>query len=449
MLALLASAKLAQRLGGVTFHMFKSLIPLAALLASVFILLLGNGLHGTVVPIRAGLENFSSLSIGFVGASYYLGYVAGCLWSPYAVKRVGHIRAFTVMASVASSAILAQAILLDENSWILLRFVTGFCFAGLYVVIESWLNERSSGENRGQILSIYQITNLVALTLGQQLLNVASTSGFILFALSSILISVALVPVALTTSMAPAPLTKVRLRPGWVFKTSPVGAIGCLAVGFVSGAFWSLAPIYAQGSNLSISEIAVFMSVTIVGGAISQWPLGRLSDVIDRRYVVLVCCFGGAVSGIVMAIFGASSNNMLLALSFFFGCFSFPLYSVCVAHANDYVSSDDFVTMSAGLLLIFGIGAVIGPVLGSFLVSLAGQGMLFVFTASVHLLMAVFTIARIYLKTPVPAAERDNFAHLAGAMTAEALSVDPRSTQNIDQQSVVSADVIQQESVGN
>ncbi len=407
--------------------MFKSIAPVFALLASVFILLLGNGLHGTIIPIRAEIESFSPIAIGLVGASYYLGYVAGCIWAPHAVKRVGHIRAFTIMASIASSAMLAHAIVLNEGSWTFFRFVTGVCFAGLYVVIESWLNERSTGESRGQILSIYQITNLMALTLGQQLLNVASISGFVLFAVSSILVSLALVPVALTTSMAPAPLTKVDLRLGWVFRTSPVGAIGCLAVGFVSGAFWSLSPIYAQASLLSIPEIALFMSVTIVGGVVAQWPLGRLSDAIDRRHVVIVCCLGAASAGITMSIFGSSSNIMLLVLSFLFGSFAFPLYSICVAHANDYVSSDDFVAMSSGLLLTFGIGAVVGPVLGSALMSVAGQNWLFVYTAAVHLLMAAFTIMRINIKTAVPAAERENFSPLAGAMTAEALNVDPRS----------------------
>ena len=427
--------------------MVAAIFPIAALLLSVFILLLGSGLHGTIVPIRANVESFSPLAIGVLGASYYVGYVVGCIGCPYAVKRVGHIRAFTAFGAVASVASLTHALMIDEVTWWVLRFLTGICFAGLYMVIESWLNERSTAKNRGRVLSVYQIINLSALALGQQLLNVANPGSFELFGISSILISLALVPIALSTAMAPAPLKAVRIRLKWLYSVSPVGVIGCASVGMVNGAFWTLAPVFAQRSLLSISEIATFMSVSIIGGALLQYPLGLLSDQIDRRWTIIIACIGGALVGAGLTLFSGTSGLVLLVLSCAYGGFAFPLYALCMAHANDSAENEDFVDISSGLLLVYGIGAVAGPLLAASVMEVAGPASLFSYTAIIHLLAALFAYYRMKKRVALAPAERDNF--VAVPLTTPAISEivplapeEPISTaeENTDLESSTSAE---------
>lgn len=400
--------------------MIAAVLPIAALLLSVFVLLLGNGLHGTMLPIRANIESFSSLAIGVLGASYFLGYVVGCFGCPYAVKRVGHIRAFITFGTMASAAAIAHALIIDEMIWWVLRFLTGVCFAGLYMVIESWLNERSTVENRGRVLSVYQIVNLGALALGQQLLNLANPETFKLFGISSILVSLALIPVALSTAMAPAPLKAVRVRLKWLYGISPVGVIGCAAVGLANGAFWALGPVFAQRSLLSVPEIATFMSATIIGGAILQYPLGRLSDQIDRRWTIIIACIGAAAVGAALTLFSGVSGTALLVLSCAYGGFAFPLYALCIAHANDAAGPEDFVDVSSGLLLVFGIGAVAGPLAASAAMEFGGHAALFSYTATIHLAAALFAYYRMKKRLAIAPDDRENF--VAVPLTTPAVS---------------------------
>jgi len=403
---------------------FRTITPIAALLLSVFILFLGNGLQGTIVPIRGGFEAFTSVELGILGAVYYAGFTIGCLVGPWAVKRAGHIRAFAVFTTVASSSAILHAMFVDPLPWYFFRGLTGLCFAGIFMVIESWLNENSSNENRGQVLSIYQIVSLGALTGGQLLLNIANPGGFELFAVITVLISLAIVPVSLTTATQPAPIQQFRLR--WLYRISPVGAMGCLTVGFANGSFWGLAPVFAQRSELSLEQISFFMSAAIIGGALLQWPLGRLSDRIDRRYVVTIACVSGALAGIGLAYVGGRSFETLLGLGLLFGGFAFPLYSLCIAHANDMVEPGDRVDVSSGLLLIFGIGAVLGPFIASAVMDLAGHRAMFLYTAAVHLMMAVFTIYRTRRRDAVVPAERDDFVAVP-LSTPEVFAIDPRT----------------------
>jgi len=411
---------------------FRLITPIAALLLSVFILFLGNGLQGTILPIRGGFEAFSSVELGILGAIYYAGFTIGCLVGPWAVRRAGHIRAFAVFTTVASSSAIGHAMFVDPLAWYFFRGLTGLCFAGIFMVIESWLNENSSNENRGQVLSIYQIVSLGALTGGQLLLNAANPGGFELFAVITVLISLAIVPVSLTTASQPAPIQQFRLRLRWLYRISPVGAMGCLTVGFANGAFWGLAPVFAQRSELTLEQISYFMSAAIIGGALFQWPLGRLSDRIDRRHVIAIACVSGAMAGVGLAYVGGGSFESLLALGLVFGGFAFPLYSLCIAHANDMVEPQDRVDVSSGLLLIFGIGAVLGPFIASAVMDLAGHRAMFVYTAAVHLMMAVFTLYRTRQREAVAPADRDDFV-IVPPSSPEVFAIDPRTpTEDTD-----------------
>lgn len=408
--------------------MTRAIAPVAALLASAAILLMGNGLQGTLLPVRAQLEAFSAVSIGVLGSAYFLGFALGCVLGPFAVRRVGHIRAFTAMVSIASTTALAHALFLEPLVWWALRLVTGFCFAALYMIIESWLNEKATNENRGQIFSVYTIINLTVITAGQMMLILYSPAAFPLFALTSILVSLAAVPVALTTAPAPAPLASVRIRPTHLYRLSPVGFVGALAVGLANGSFWSLGPLFAQSKELTTTGIALFMSIAVIAGAAGQWPLGHLSDRWDRRHAILIACAGAGVGALGMTLVVPFWSHGLFLFCALFGAFAFPVYALAAAHINDYVEADGFVEASSGLLLLYAAGAVIGPVVASALIRAIGPVGLFVFTAGVHVAMAGFTVYRMGRRAEPAEEERARFVD--SLIVAQTVStVDPLSPE--------------------
>jgi len=392
--------------------MIATLAPVSALLLSVVFLLMGNGLQGTLLPVRAQLELFSTTDIGILGSFYFLGFAAGCYFGPLVVRRAGHIRTFAAMVSLASTATLVHVLVLEPVFWWPVRAITGFCFAVLYMVIESWLNEKSTNETRGTVFSIYTVINLFVLTVGQMMLTLADPKAFPLFAVASILVSIAALPVALTKSPAPAPIASVQIRIRYLFKSSPVGVVGALVVGFANGSFWSLAPVFAQSNSAvaGTSGIAIFMSISVIAGAMAQWPFGWLSDRIDRRKVIVIVCVGAAAMGIGMAVLGQRWENAAYVFSFLFGLFAFPLYAICAAHMNDSVEEGGFVEAAGGLLLLYGTGAVIGPILASASMRLVGGEGLYFFTAVAHMAMAGFAIYRLGRRERRPEAEREPFA---------------------------------------
>lgn len=391
--------------------MIRTVAPFAALLLSVAILLMGNGLQGTLLPVRAQLEFFSTFDIGIMGSAYFLGFAAGCYLGAYVVRRAGHIRTFTAMVSLASAVALAHALVVSPVFWWPLRAVTGFCFAVLYMVIESWLNERSDNRTRGLVFSVYTIINLTVVTLGQMMLVLASPTAFTLFAAASILVSLAALPVAMTTSPVPGPVQTVKIRPVYLYRISPVGFCGALAVGLANGSFWSLGPVFAQSNLLhaGTTGIAVFMSLAVIAGAVGQWPLGFSSDRMDRRRVIVVACLGAALAGLGMVFLASRLDYGIFIFSVLFGAFAFPLYSLSAAHMNDSVEHGGFVEASSGLLLLYGAGAVVGPLIASAAMRFIGAPGLFAFTAAVHVVMGVFTLYRMRRRPPRAVAEREPF----------------------------------------
>lgn len=389
--------------------MLSIIAPVGALLLAVAFLLMGNGLQSTLLPVRAQIESFSTLSIGIMGSAYYVGFALGCLYCPHVVRAVGHIRAFTAMVAVASTVALLHILFLAPAVWWPLRGLTGFCFAGLYLVIESWLNDRATNQTRGTIIGIYTFVNLTVITVGQFMITLYDPAGFALFALASILVSLAAVPLALTRSSAPAPVAVVRLRPKHLYGLSPVGVVGCGLVGLANGAFFSLGPLYATGRGLDLASLATYMGFTVLGGALAQWPFGRLSDSRDRRQVIALVCGLAVLAGLALAIFGSLWTRAIYPLTVLFGAFAFPLYAICVAHANDKMPRDEFVELSSGLLLANGVGSAIGPILASAAMSAIGPSGLFVYTALIHAAMLVYVLHRIRLRAPAPQEERGNF----------------------------------------
>ena len=375
----------------------RALSPVAALLFSAAILLSGQGLQFTLLPVRASLEEFSTLAIGTMGAAYFLGFTVGCLKSGELLRRVGHIRVFLAMSAIASAAPLIHGLVVEPVVWGVLRFLTGFCLASLYIVIESWLNERSTNANRGVVFSTYSMITLTMMAAGQMMNLLYNPTGLQLFVIASILFSIGAVPIALSDSPSPDQPASTKTDIRELFRTSPSGTVGCFAVGLANGAFWGLAPVYGSAIGDAVSTAAWFMAAAIIGGAILQWPLGLLSDSLGRRKILVAVCLLGSAAGLALALlaphFGIVS---VIVLGGVWGAFAFPLYSIVVAYANDYADHGEYVKVSAGLLLVYGIGAIIGPFVASALITIRGGDGLFLFTAAVHILLIGFVAYRFF-----------------------------------------------------
>ena len=387
----------------------QSMLSVSALMTSVAVLLMGNGLLGTLIPVRANLDSFAGIDIGILGSCYFIGFTLGCLTAPALIARVGHIRTYLAFVAVAAISALVHALASDVWAWWLMRGTTGFSFSVLFIVIESWLNERSDNTTRGTVLSIYMVINLTVLMLGQLMLTLGDPRSFSLFAMSAILFLLAALPIAMTSAQSPNPIPLVRPRLLRLYRLSPVGSIVCFAVGLANGAFWSIGPVFAMDRGLGTPGIALFMSAIVFGGAIGQWPLGRLSDKVDRRYVILAACVSAGLCGMVLSHGISGDRQTLVMLGFLFGAFALPLYALAVAHANDFTGPDDYVETSSSLLLLLGLGSSIGPTLSSVLDTLTERNELFSYTCAVHILLAGFVAWRITRRASIADDEKGDF----------------------------------------
>jgi MFS family permease len=346
-------------------------LRLTSLLTGVTLLLLGSGLLGTLLAIRGGQEGYSSTALGLVMSAYFAGFLIGTHLAPRLVQRIGHIRAFSLFASAASVVAILHGLALDPWAWALGRVITGICLVGLYTVIESWLNAESPSALRGRVFALYMAINLLALAAGQFLILIADIGDLVLFAWVSILFSASLIPVTLTRFGPPPLVMAVRVRLRELLLVAPVGMAGAGVSGVMMGAFWGMGPLYAQQLGFDVPGVAVFMSLTVLAGAVLQWPLGLWSDRVDRRRVIALASAGAAVAAVLAAAFTAPGWPVLLAMAVF-GGFSFPIYSLAVAHLNDFIAPEQMLEAAAGLLMIYGVGAMIGPTLVGTMMRVAG-----------------------------------------------------------------------------
>ncbi len=401
--------------------------PVASLLAGVALLMLGNGLFLTLVPLRADLEGFGAAWIGAIGAAYFTGFVLGCYLVPPLVAQVGHIRVYAAVAALGAIVPLLHSLALTPVAWIVFRIVLGLCISGLYMVIESWLNAASTRRNRGTVFSAYIAIHLASVTAGQYLILIASPGGSVLFSVATILFALAVVPVCL--SRAPTPPLPVKARPDLrkLWRNSQVAVVGCMTNGMANGAVWSLAPLYAKSLDLSLTGIAAFVSIAILGGAFVQYPLGRLSDRLpDRRWLIAALCAVATCAGLVLLLGTALPLPAVYAAYFLFGAAAFSVYGFSVAHANDHAEPGDFVEISAGLLVIFGVGAVVGPLLASGLMEALGSRYLFMFTCVVHGAVAVWTLWRMKQRDAIAPEDRENYVPMIRT-SPNAFAFDPRA----------------------
>lgn len=382
------------------------------LLVSAGILLGANGLIGTLIAVRASIEGFPDASIGLMGTAYFLGFFGGCLTTARLIVRAGHIRVFAAFCALAAIGSFGFVLIVDVYAWIVIRCLIGFCFSGLSMVVESWLNERAASGDRARILSLYRIVDLGAVTGGQFLMPLVGVDDFHIFAVAAILFTAALVPICLSRATSPPPPSNTKLRPSWVWCLSPVAAAGCITLGLTNGAFRTVGPVYAQIMGLSVDQVALFMSLSIAAGALLQYPLGWLSDWTDRRVALLLATGGAAASSLSLALSGGNSSSAILIGGFLFGGFALPLYSLSAAHANDHAKSGEFMELAAGLTLFYALGASIGPLVSALIIDRYGAPAFFIYTASLHGFFVLFVLYRMTRRAGVPVALRSRFVAL-------------------------------------
>ncbi|OJF94539.1 MFS transporter [Pararhizobium antarcticum] len=407
----------------------KNLLPVAALLLGTLFLFLGNGLHSLLLPVRGTTEGYSTTLLGLLGTSWASGFVLGCVLAPKVVQRIGHVRAFSGFTALLAIIALLTGLLVDPVWWVVLRAVTGFSTAGTSMIIESWLNERATNESRGAIFSLYIAITLMGVVGGQLLIPFGDTSTALFFMICGIVYCLAMLPTLLSTAASPQPLKQVSMDLRGLYRNSPISFLGILLIGISNGAYGTLGAVFGRQAGLTDSNVALMMSTTIFAGAVMQFPAGRLSDRIDRRYVLAALSCIAAVAGLSIFLVEPSSVLMLMVLVGIYGATANALYPIAVSHANDFATPEDFVKISGGLLLLYGIGTIIGPTIGGPIMTATGPYGLFMITACAHVLITIYAIFRSRMRAAVPASERDAYSVVnPGTMaTPESLQLSPRA----------------------
>lgn len=410
--------------------MLSAFSSVRSLLLAIFMLMAGGGFMATLLGVRLERAGSSALVVGVVGTAYFLGLVLGSTRAGLLVARVGHIRAFAAFVSVFSVSTLSYAIHMDPVLWAALRLIDGLCVAGVYVCLESWLNERAEPNSRGSVLAAYMIALYVGQALGQFLLNISDAKPSLPFVAASILISLSAIPVVLTRIHAPPLASSDTLSMKALYAISPLGVVGATLTGAMLGAFYSLGSVYARRLGMDLSTVAIFMSTVIFGGVALQWPLGILSDRFDRRRVIVFAFGGTLLAGLFTALLDEPSLP-LFVFGALFGGLSFALYPLCVAHANDHLSPDQRVPASGGLVLTYSAGAAAGPTVGALFMTVAGTSGLFLFIASCAGSALLFGLWRQLRQSPVPADQQQHYQILPRTTPVSA-ALDPLAPQEAE-----------------
>ena len=411
--------------------MARQILPILALLSGMVFLMLGGGLQGIVIPVRGQIEGFSAFQLGWIGTGWAVGFTFGCVIVPRLVRRAGHVRTFSTLTALLSVSVLLNGLWVEASFWILLRALSGFCFAGCYMVAESWLNERVTNEQRGSMFSIYAITTMLAMAGGQYLLIVAEITHDTLFMIGAILYALAVVPTAVSKAQSPAPLTNVNLDIPGLFRNSPAAAVGAFLSGIISSAWGNFGPVFGQAVGLSSAMIATLLAAAMLGSILFQYPLGKLSDMIDRRFVMAIAGCIGIAAGTMMSVLSNIGNydTYFFIAVVGYGGVIFSIYSLAVAHANDHAEDNDFVKISSGLLILYGFGTMVGPLMTAQLMDALGPSGVFTTTTIAHAAFAGYAIWRTFRRERASEDDRTDFqtVGLARTTTPESYALDPRS----------------------
>jgi MFS family permease len=380
--------------------MLRTLRPVASLLTGTALLLIGVGLLNTLIPLRGVAEGYSGTLLGGLTSAYYAGYFIGTFAMPPLVRRIGHIRAFAFCAACAACVVLLHALGSGPIPWLLLRLLTGIVLVGLYAIIESWLNARSSPAQRGTVFAAYMVVNLGSLAVAQQLLRIGG-QPFVLFTVVALAVCAATLPVLLTRQAQPQPQATPKLQLGLLFDVAPTAGAGALLSGLAMGAFWGLLPVYARTLGFDTATISTYMSIAILGGAALQWPLGRLSDLHDRRIVLAAVATTAALVAIA-ALAAGGEAWLAMAWIFLFGGMAFAVYPIVVAHLVEHVPPDNLMAASSSVLLVYGVGSALGPLIAGALMSGFGPWSLFAWFAGTHALLATYAAYRFGVRRREP-----------------------------------------------
>ena len=397
--------------------MFKIIKNSWALFAGFSVLITAHGFQGNLLGVRAVLEDFNYIATGTMMSGYFIGYFVGANMVPNLVSKVGHIRVFAAFASIASLSALVHAVFVDPYVWTISRFLTGFSMIGIFIIVESWLNDRATNKTRGKVLSLYMLVTYIGMSMGNLLLNVSSPKNYEPFIMISLLFSIALVPILLTKRKPPTFKKTSSIKIKELFKISPFGSFSTFCSGFIFSALLTMLSVYAVTMNLSVFETSVLLVGVTLAGALFQWPIGSLSDNYDRRLIIIGCCLFASVFTILSIFYSGLSFNDLLAEEMFrFSYFAvgtgmdkaklfvfiillagmiLPLFSLNLALVNDYIPKEKFVAAGGGLNIIFGLGAIGGPIICSILMSLLGPNGFFIHLLFFLLIITLFGIFRL------------------------------------------------------
>ncbi|MCP5505847.1 MAG: MFS transporter [Chlamydiales bacterium] len=404
-------------------RVFRGVIPP---LLSLITVMLGNGFFTTYTSLRFSTEGYPNYVIGILGAAYYLGMMLGAIYVERLISRIGHIRSFAMMASINSVIIVIQAFYIDPFSWTIYRTLTGFCTSGFFIAIESWLLLSSGVKSRGRLLSLYMLTLYLAQGFGQFILNASPIQSLIPFAITVILSSLSVVPVSMMKSSGPVMMDHSITNVFHIIKRSPLGPIGCFVSGLILSSFYGLAPIYAKEINLSLLQISQIMGFTIMGGLLLQWPLGHLSDIFNRRKVIIGVTISLMIVTYALYYSPHFHYYVLLILMVLFGGISFTLYPLSITYTCDHFSEKKVIGITCALLLIYGVGCIISPLISPFFMSYFGPSGLFLYMSILCAAFVLICMWRVLHSKPLSEDEQSDYLPLPRA-TSMALYLDPKS----------------------
>jgi MFS family permease len=405
--------------------MLRSAAASWTLFFGLLLIMAGNGLQMVLLGIRSSDAGFSNVATGLIMAGYYLGLFLGSLGVPHILNNVGHVRVFGAMSAIASAAVLVHAAIIDPYVWTIMRILTGFSFAGMYIVCESWLNDQSTNETRGQMLSLYMIVTMAGIAGGQLIISFGSETGLELFLLASVLVSLAVVPILISVGKAPEFSAPERISLRRIFQISPLAVIGLALNGMSIAMVFGMGAVYGKSIGMSTSEIGYFMTAPVIGALVLQYPVGRLSDRFDRRVVILGVSAMAAGTLLIASQLGIGNFALLLVCMVVFGGFLFPMYSLCIAHANDFLTPSQMVAVASGL--VSGAGAVIGSPLAALSLEYLGVASFFPLLASTQIATAIFVIIRMTRRRAVPSAAQGPFIAIPEASSAVAATLNPEA----------------------
>lgn len=393
-----------------------------ALLLGMGLLMVGNGLQGTLLGVRGQIEGFSTLEMSFVMSAYFIGFLGGSRMAPDLIRRVGHVRVFAALASFISAVMILYPAFASPFMWWVGRVIIGFCFSGVYVTAESWLNNAADNANRGKALSLYMIVQMVGVVSAQALLLVGDPAGYETFVMASVLISISFAPILLSISPTPAFETAKPMSLRQLYTISPLGFVGMFLLGGVFSSQFGMTAVYGAQVGLSLAQISAFVALFYLGAMLCQYPLGWLSDRMDRRLLILFVALGGGIGSAIGMLFGGDYNVLLIA-AFIIGGLSNPLYSLLIAHTNDFLEHDDMAAASGGLVFINGLGAIAGPLITGWLMgpNVIGPPGLFLFMGILLFLLAAYAAYRATQRPTVPVEDTGTLAPMYPSATPVAV----------------------------